>query len=280
MCGFAYSSDEDMCSWVEGQIEVLLTLTHVGGFNIVSHDSPMSLQSFFGSLPEPHRVQAEPARKKPPAVPRASEATLAAISDHPWAMAYLQEGRDTLRRSGGDASVGEASDDEADEELEPEEAPIELSEEAMVEVDKVMNRARAEVIADHYGAFRVKPLGGDWLAMHAGIAIDAWQSTAVGGAVAEWCARYHLQSSARFDISLYGNGGALTCARFWAQKSAFFYQLWQAAGEPHIYSFSEADIRSFSEPASFTDLMAQCDAPKAQRRFAQLRSMRPVGPGA
>ena len=39
-----------------------------------------------------------------------------------------------------------------------------------------------------------------------------------------------MQATMRFDISLYGNAGAMECARYWVGRQAHWYDLWIVAG--------------------------------------------------
>lgn len=275
--GFEYSFGDLMRSWREEHISVLPGLVHTGGWRVKSHADPLSLSAFFESLPAVPAKQNtdDDATRK---APNSAEAMAAKLSEHPWAMEYLDAGRDVLRRSGAKLGAAAARDEESYE-FEQEEEAIELSEEAIAEVDAILSSARAAAASDHLGTFRVLPLGGAWTARHSGIAIDAWQGRAVGAGVNDWCRRFHLQTSQRFDIQLYGQEGAQVCARYWAQKLFHFHDVWRAAGAPRMYTFSDEDLDGFAEPAAFTALVEQCRAPKAQRRFASLRMLRPIGSG-
>ena len=118
-----------------------------------------------------------------------------------------------------------------------------------------------------------------WTAAHAGVAQGAWQGKAVAGAPSEFSRGYGLQLAARFDVSLYTHLGALTCARYWVSRMALFFDRWMAAGAAIPYVFEAEDLEAWREPAEFTALTAVCLAPRAQRRFEQLRAMKPVGNG-
>ena len=129
--------------------------------------------------------------------------------------------RRLVRRSG----IGFGSDDEEDDDPDREEGmpldgSLEAREEAIAQVEAALHEARSACCADHYGSFRVTPRGGAWTLGHAGMHIDAWQGRAVGQAIEGWCRAYKLQTTMRFDISLYGNAGAMECARYWAGKHA------------------------------------------------------------
>ena len=83
----------------------------------------------------------------------------------------------------------------------------------------------------------------------------------------------------RWDVSLYGDGGARTCARYWALKCSFYLTLWRDLGAPVPYEFTDADHRRWHEPEDFTALAAACHKPRAQPRFRDMRALRPQGDG-
>jgi hypothetical protein len=67
----------------------------------------------------------------------------------------------------------------------------------------------------------------------------------------------------------------MECARYWAGKHAHWYDLWIAAGGDMKRPFEAWEVASFKEPDSFTKLVDECLAEKAQKRFVMLRSLQP-----
>ena len=278
---FEYSFGEAMCSWSVDKMSVLPSLVHLSGGRVVSAADLMSFEAYLESLPPlPDRRARQGAAAQPAA--HAANARAAILAEHPWALRYLSEGRDILRRQRARAGHSGADDEPEDEddyvELEVEQ-PMVLAKAALDEVADALAKARHYASADHLGTFRVAPLGGPWTARHAGVAMDAWAGRAVGKAVEEWCRKYSLQDNMRFDVSLYTPEGALTCARYWALKHWHYHEIWLGEGSPAEYKYTEEDHASFIEPEAFTKLAETVVAVKAQRRFELLRGLRPLGSG-
>ena len=272
---FVYSVDALMCAWTEDMVDVLPGLVYLGQHRVASHSSPMPLRLFLDALPVVRGARAGlGAAARGPGPPTAAAMFLA---EHPWAVQYIDEAARWLEKQRG-AVEAEADEDPSDEVV-SEELAFEVDDAVIGEVSAAMEAARAEAAPDHAGSFRVLPLGGVWLAAHAGIHMDAWQGKAVGREPSDFCRRYRLQAAARFDVGLYSHRGALVCARFWVQRMAFFFDTWVAAGAVLPYAFGVEDTDAWREPAEFTLLTTTCLATKAQRRFGQLRALWPVGNG-
>ena len=90
---------------------------------------------------------------------------------------------------------------------------------------------------------------------------------------------YRLQEAKRFNVHFYGNDWATCFARVYAEKCAFFLNIWKEAGAPRPYNFERADLDRWREPADFTALAADTTAPSAQRGFASVRDLAPIGDG-
>ena len=80
-------------------------------------------------------------------------------------------------------------------------------------------------------------------------------------------------------MPLYGHEGALVCAAFGSQKVGLLYDILADAGSPTEYRYDAGDIALFNEPEEFTKLTSTCTKPAAQKRFEQLRALRPAGNG-
>lgn len=263
----------DVFDWDEDRIEVLPGLVFLHGKGVASHSTPVPLRVFLDSLPQPRKgIAASVAVARPGG--RSASATL--VAENSWVMAYMDDGNRILNKHGG----GEHRQQEAlsDHEEDQEEDPF-ADAEVIAEVFEVMANAASEAKADHMGSFCVAPLGGQWTSANLGVAMDAWQGKACGKDPAYWCKLYCMQATMRFDLSLYGNQGALACARYFVQKMCFLYRLWVDGGAEIPFTYSDELLGLFQEPVEFTQLVLSCENHKAQQRFLLLRSLRPLGVG-
>jgi hypothetical protein len=204
------------------------------------------------------------------------------VFENPWLLDVIDDGqpvaamRKKAARTSGGFGLDEGDDD--DEDFGQDVVEAARPEDFAGDIFRHLAAARAEA-ADCFDdeQFRVKPLGGLWTATTLNVAQDAWQGRAVTAEAKAWCQRYSFQVAMRFDISLYTNAGALTCAMYWCQKLSCYYRIWAEAGGPDGHVYSDAEIASFVEPREFNELVGACRAPVAQRRFLQLRGLMPLG---
>lgn len=78
--------------------------------------------------------------------------------------------------------------------------------------------------------FKVRLLGGNWLAGTKGKAYDAWRGWASGMQAQEWCERYKLNKSRRCEVSAYSEQGATTLANAWCHRMQYYCQIWADSG--------------------------------------------------
>lgn len=250
-------------------------LCSVGRGRAVSHATPAPLRSFLHELPPLAR---SPASSSTVAPTQKANVGVDLVSKNPWLLEHIEDGRPMLSKSRGGGRVNEAS---GSADL-PNDASADSGDEAhkpelvAATIFKELADARADAAAciddDH---FAIRPLGGTWTAANKHVLYDAWQGRAASRAAIEWAGRYRLPSAARFDISLDGAGGALCCAKYWCQKIGCFFQAWSRP-----YEFGLEDVALFEEPAEFTGLTESVTARAAQKRYAALRNLRPLGDGA
>ena len=159
--------------------------------------------------------------------------------------------------------------------MEEEATPLILTD----DVAEAMALAYAEVSDESLCGFGIRPLCGKWTAAHVGVAQDAWQAYAVHQDQKDWCWRYGFNTTARFNISLYGREGALTCCRYWVSKMACWFRVWVLAGASVPFLYEPRHFAEFIEPPAFTALCVAEPEPRAQARFNELRALRPAGNG-
>jgi hypothetical protein len=272
-CAFLYSSD-NLSHWLEDRLGVLESIVFLEGRRCVSHASIQGLRTFLDKLPPPKRnVGAGGSRGvHGGAAPRSK-----LVADNPWTLAYIDEGLQFLKKHKKNSGPGHndsSDDDEASDEADEGELfPI-------ADVYAAMEAAGRDVADDNTGSFKVAPVGGQWTASHLGVAQDAWRGIAVGHAAQDWCTRYGLQATMRFDVALYEHSGALTCARYWVAKHDYWFQAWLLDGMLVPYLYSDEVLNGFEEPLAFTTLCTTIVAGRAQARFAALRFLVPTGQGA
>ena len=140
-----------------------------------------------------------------------------------------------------------------------------------------LQRAREEAEEEEGAApddFRVRVLGGTWSVASKGVALAAYSAEARPGEPAAWAAAYHFGLTARFEVSIYTATGAACCARAWCAKAQYFYNIYVNSGDEN-YEFSSADVEGWKEPEDLTSLAAGLAVPRALKRFAWLRALRP-----
>lgn len=265
-------SSDDFEPCAEKQVQVVRDLLFVAGRRCFSHARAKPLRDFLDDLPAKRRVAATAGRDATGADADLSVPEQVQLAcQHPWALAHVDEGRRFLKKQRAEEPPEDPLDGEDTEEHEDLQAPL-LPEDVFGEMEK----AHQAVSNDATSFFKVKPLGGMWTAMVLGKVQDAWAGTCIGRDSADFCKKFGLQVQMRFDTSLYGDDGALACARYWVAKHDFWMGLWQEAGCDDAWTVSEQEQLEFVEPPEFTALVETLHARKAQERFAQLRRLQPI----
>lgn len=253
-----------------GQIMVLTGLVQLPGGRAASSLKPLAFEDFVADLPVP-------AREPTQAAPRASAASASAkakfVQEHPWALEFLGDGHQLVRKESQKRGASSAEDDDTDED--PGDEVDCLGE--VGALFEAMRKAKDAVGDEAMCCFRTRPLMGKWTLLNTGIVCDAYQCRAVGDEAVEFALTFGIQQPLRFATSLYGPEGALTCCRYWCAKLSFFYQLWLDSGACG-FPFTDEALRTWQEPEAFSALARACTAPDAQARFAFLRGLRPSTP--
>ena len=278
-----YHTEHNPCGWhhyKEKWLYVLPGVSFLPGSRAVSHLDVVPWQEFIAALPGLKKQT----REQPATQPVARDTKAAMMAENPWAMQYMEEGRQVLRNQRQKVHPLGAPDDEVDGEDGEweEEAPASLDADAIGEVYNAMEQARNRVTHDHTGAFRVVPLGGKWLMATSGMAQDAWKGMACLADSKNWCQAYGLNISARFNINAYQNEGAMCLARLYVARLSHFYEIWIDLGCPKPYTFSQEQDEAFIEPESFTDFRHTVLPQLPQfyaSRVLEISALRPLGSG-
>ena len=153
---------------------------------------------------------------------------------------------------------------------------VKMAADIMRDLDEVRAIARVGVDIEH---FRIGPLGGAWTLREQGVLFDAYKSWASGAEVCDWCDRYMLQKTARFNVSLYGNQGSINMAKQWMHRMHWCFEAWCDGGCLVPFVYDDELMALYNEPREFADFANALASPAAVGRVEQLRSIRPVGPG-
>ena len=70
--------------------------------------------------------------------------------------------------------------------------------------------------------FNIKPLGGKWTKIHAGVAYDYYHATPNAVAASDFCDACGIDYPVRFSTNLYGQERSITMARYWCAKMTYY----------------------------------------------------------
>ncbi len=110
---------------------------------------------------------------------------------------------------------------------------------------------------------------------HMGRSHDAYKGQVVSarGAAADFARNYGFQLSARYNVDLYGEAGALELAQTWVAKAQHFYDIWSQQANL-VYAFTAEDWASWQPGSDFLALLDTLPA-RAQSRVRDLRDLCP-----
>lgn len=245
------------------RIAVLHGLSYVGGSTLCSDVPEQPLGEVLAQLPVPA------AKGRATAAAGTKDAQASLLAKYPWLSGSLEE---------EGARAGQPGPSKA-QKLQHDEPELcdDLAQEDYDAVFLHLQRAREEAEEEEGAApddFRVRVLGGTWSVASKGVALAAYSAEARPGEPAAWAAAYHFGLTARFEVSIYTATGAACCARAWCAKAQYFYNIYVNSGDEN-YEFSSADVEGWKEPKDLTSLAAGLAVPRALRRFAWLRALRP-----
>ncbi|CAK0874375.1 unnamed protein product [Prorocentrum cordatum] len=258
-----FVSADDLPDVPASDVAVLTGARYLGGAKVGARSGWQPLDAMLGQFPPR------------PAAPKkeASEAWHEDLSKvKPYLKRFLEQARSepssaSARPEGADDhddfGVGALSDEDLDELF------AALSEARQLIVDTV------EVDED----FHVNVLGGLWTMVHRGVSHDAYQGTVIRrqSQASKFAVSYGFQAAQRFNVTLYGEEGALTLAQAWVRKSQFYYNIWKA--QPlHDYIFSAAELRAWEPPPALVALIERLPPGRARSRAVSLRDFRLARP--
>jgi len=264
---YLYTNDDGV-NWDVGSLHVLPDVILLRDGIAVSAANTIPLGEYLDALPPMARGVGAGSGG---ALPKALSDQSKFIADHPWALKFVDEGLELLKRE-KKRRVGADDDEDSDVIDEELDAHPDLGE--IDEIFAAMLVARDDAMSGDVRFFQTRPLGGIWTKKHMGVAFDAYQARAINQDVRDFCDSYGMQHTVRFDVGLYSNAGAITCCAYWCSKLNYFYTIWLENGDVR-HVFGDAEVTAWPEPLAFTELAAALHAPAAQRRFAQLRLIRP-----
>ena len=102
---------------------------------------------------------------------------------------------------------------------------------------------------------------------------DAVRGYASGKEAKTLCLNHNLAQSARFDVSAYGQDGALCMATTWCERLGFFHGMWLVQDDQD-YVFTAGDAEGCSMSAAFTALVNRLPA-KLRARATEIAKMVP-----
>ena len=251
------------------QVEVLRGVSSLVGGVMVSSDDWRPLSSFEEELPAKVDTIGKAKVTKVEEEAECGNFVPEPWMKHPAMWEFLKAEAEvfTKKRLHAKTSAAKASGEVGVAKMPGEEAVIKL----------VEKRVELGVDSDEANLFFVWQLrGGKWTGEHKGIAFDCYSASIRRGTLAaEYILVYsNLKASASFSIALYGDETALVLARAWIHRHWHFFQLWRAAGGAAIKHFSEAEVKSYSEPEEFQALARDAKGPLLAR-IAQLRCLVP-----
>ena len=109
-----------------------------------------------------------------------------------------------------------------------------------------------------------------------GTPYDSFLGSAKGSGPKEWCRRYNLPLTNRYDVELYGEADANLFATTWCKAMQYYYDLYVEANM-EVYVYTDNDFQGWTEPQEFTDLVARASGRKLQRAEG-LRQLKPSSP--
>ena len=256
---FMYSLDTS-------DIWVYAGLSHLTDSRFGGSDRPLPLGAFLASLP--HVQQAK--LSQPSTSSRSSKAKSSSYYDDlPWADQIVQKQK-LLKAP---ASRGEDADSDSSSATSSDEPLAFIEDEAALWAKVEALKSPVEDPKLRHEDFQVKVLGGKWTMEHKGVGADAIQGLARSREALQFCLKFKVPKSSRYEIATYGEEAAALFARTWVAKMQAFFNLWHSASEA-IEAFSQEQYTSWVEPSDFSrQAKALKNNPSARKRVEQLRCL-------
>ena len=147
-----------------------------------------------------------------------------------------------------------------------------LTRDVLEDLAQVRESTKIDSVIDN---FRMGPIGGNWTMRHLGMVYDAFKAYAYGRDVFDFCDMFGLSKAARFNVTLYGDQGAITMSKQWCHKMNWFHEVWRSEGSPRPFHFSDALLAEYEEPTEFGRFVLTLADARAVKRACELRTLRP-----
>lgn len=122
--------------------------------------------------------------------------------------------------------------------------------------------------------FSVRVLGGKWTRKNRHLTWDAIQGYARTNDAKLFCDSYGLNQSMRFGAQEHGRDDGMLLAWHWAQRMAYFYEMWEATDFAAI-EFSEADASAHDDLELITAMLAAGTESALWARGSEIRATVP-----
>ena len=260
----------------------LFVLPHVqfcGDYLLTSHCALMDLDEFFDDIAPIQAPEAKKAKTTDTdAKPKRKSFSAADVAKYPW-LVQKQPIEKTLYPVDFDEEEDPMPSSESqDVDWLDKPVPKQLSDEDLEKLFEALEDKRKEWAAgsteDGKAPFRLSFCQGEWTLAHLGKPWDAVKGYASGKQIAQWCRKYHLPLSARYDNGLYGNDGCFLFAKAWVSKMTYFYNLWKSQDNEN-YSFTKDDLDGWSESVEFSSAAASWTKKQATARLAAFGRLSP-----
>jgi hypothetical protein len=211
---------KDIGHLLDRNIHVLPYCVLLGGTRMVSEGRWIPLHELLAALPE-RAMDAERRTHNHVRPPKAD------LIHHPWLLDFFEHDKKrSAKQVGGLDGRSTPASWVAD-------APaVGVDEVDADTVFELLTKKREEFAAffPPVGAdFTACILGGAWTQRHLDKPYDAFQGRASGAVVERWCRRYGLNKSARFALTLGGEGVACTLANAWCAIMQHWYDMCKPA---------------------------------------------------
>ena len=263
---FSFVDWSQLPTGADRYIEVFRYVRPLGGMRLGSNDDPSPLwELLVGLHSSPSDTKGEDTRE--PTLKKAKKVEASAIDpellkEFPW-LAPPPEA------TGSSSSTKKTAMPAAEDVLEAVLPDRELTEDELEHLYQELEAKREEWLLeeqDRLGSegFKVALLGGAWTMVHKGKPYDAVRAFASGGRASEWCDKYHLPKSCRFELDYYGEDVSLKLAHAWISRMGFLFGMWLSQPLP-LFMYSRADVETWRAPGDLDVIVAGLNAKQSIR---------------
>ena len=124
--------------------------------------------------------------------------------------------------------------------------------------------------------FKTSLLGGAWTQQHRQKPYDAVRSSARTQASKDWCGKYGLNLSSRYELDVFGDRLCAVFTTEWCRRMQYLFDLYLAAGSDD-YRYTDVDLGEYVESAAFSECFEALQG-RALVRGLEIRGITPRGP--